>query len=152
MNKWIISIVGVVFLGILFDLIYPNGKTNKLCKSVFGLIVLCVIIAPIMNFDFDLNFNENSIDVGTYEEIKESRDNLLIKQIEGAILGLGIQGAFVELSSNYGINGYEIENISIDISNIVLLENVTNINKYEVIVEEVIRIANIDREKVVVYG
>ena len=42
MSGWLLSIVGVVFLGVLFDLIYPNGKTNSLCKTIFALVAVVV--------------------------------------------------------------------------------------------------------------
>ena len=53
MKAWLLSIVGVVFLGVLFDLLYPNGRTNTLCKSIFGIFAVFVMIGPIFNFDFE---------------------------------------------------------------------------------------------------
>ena len=65
MSSWLLSIVGVVFMGVLFDLIYPNGKTNSLCKSIFAILSLFVMVAPILKIDInDIkadNFNNQEL-------------------------------------------------------------------------------------------
>ena len=49
-------------------------------------------------------------------------------------------------------NVFEIENIYIDITNIVLSKDMENINIYEVIINEVSEKFGIDSKRVVVYG
>ena len=44
---YILSVVGIVFVGVLVDIIMPDGKMNNFVKGVFGLVVLLVIITPI---------------------------------------------------------------------------------------------------------
>ena len=44
MTKWLLSILGVVFLAVLLDIVYPNGKTNKFCKSIFGLFAIIGVV------------------------------------------------------------------------------------------------------------
>ena len=46
----------------------------------------------------------------------------------------------------------EIEKIYIDTTNLVLTENITNINKYVVIINEVSNLLDIEKERIVVYG
>jgi hypothetical protein len=45
-----------------------------------------------------------------------------------------------------------IDKIYLDTTNLVLTENVTNINKYEVIIKEVSGLLKIDAERIIVYG
>ena len=47
MTSYILSIVGIVFLGVLVDVIMPDGEMNKYVKGVFSIIALCVIINPL---------------------------------------------------------------------------------------------------------
>ena len=35
LTSWILSIVGIVLLGVLIDLILPNGEIQKYIKSIF---------------------------------------------------------------------------------------------------------------------
>ena len=151
MSKWLISIVGVVFLGVLLDLVYPNGKTNAFCKSIFGIITVCIMISPIVKFknsDYSIDLNNNSL----LTSINKSKELALKSQIEGCLISNGINGAIVEIDSNLLENDFEIENVYVDISDLVLTEKVTNINKYEVILETVLEIVDIDNERIIIYG
>ncbi len=60
MGAWIISITGVICLGILLDIVLPDGKTTKYIRGAFSLIVILVIVSPLpsllkkeWNFSFD---------------------------------------------------------------------------------------------------
>ena len=58
MNEWIMSIVGITALGVLMDILLPEGETNKYIKGIFALFTVFVIIYPlpkIANGDFDYN-------------------------------------------------------------------------------------------------
>ena len=151
MTNWVIGIVGVVFLGLLLDMVYPNGKTNKLCRSIFGLIALAVIIKPIFNMDIHFQKN-NYIDGFLENSLNDSKINILKNEIESGLLLKGLDGVFVEIESKIEDNKFLIENVTIDISNAVLLKNFENINKYEVIINEVKKVVDIDEEVIVIYG
>lgn len=60
MTAWVISIVGIVVLGVMVDVMLPEGSTAKYIKGVFGLIALAVMIAPIPKL-FNKEFNFESI-------------------------------------------------------------------------------------------
>lgn len=47
MGAWIISITGVICLGILLDIVLPDGKTTKYIRGAFSLIVILVIVSPL---------------------------------------------------------------------------------------------------------
>ncbi|MEG2561243.1 MAG: stage III sporulation protein AF [Clostridia bacterium] len=68
MSAWILSIVGIITLGVLVDIILPDGETNKYIKGIFSMIVIFMIIAPLpkmMNSDFDFG---NFVDIQTVKE------------------------------------------------------------------------------------
>ena len=150
MNAWVLSIVGVVFLGMLLDIVYPNGKTNKLCKSIFGIITIAVIIKPIFNIDMKFDSN-NFVDNFLSSSLNNVKINMYVSEIESNLLLNGIDGVFVEIDSKIENNNIIIENVNLDISQAVLLKNFENINKYEVIVNEVKKVVDIDKERIIIY-
>lgn len=67
MKAWIISVVGVICLGILLQIVLPEGKTAKYVKGAFSLLVIFVIISPLpallkgdMKFVGDIQFEIDS--------------------------------------------------------------------------------------------
>lgn len=57
MNAWLLSIVGVVALGVLLEILLADGETAKYIKGVFALAVVLVLVAPLpkfLNKDFDI--------------------------------------------------------------------------------------------------
>ena len=151
MTKWLLSVVGVVFLGVMFDLIYPRGKTNTLCKSIFGVISLFVMISPILKFD--VNNIENSVDTTIIDSnIINAMDNSNERKLLSKLKDMGIDGLIVEIEGKMLNNVYEISNVYIDSTNIVLEKNLENINKYEVIMGETSKILSVLPERIVIYG
>lgn len=152
MTGWLLSIVGIVFMGVLFDLIYPNGKTNSLCKSIFAVLSLFVMVSPILKLDIDNikvdNFNNQQL----IEHINDAKINSIKLKIDSHLSSCGIVGVVVKIDSNLTNEEFEIEKIYIDTTNLVLTENITNINKYVVIINEVSNLLDIEKERIVVYG
>lgn len=149
--EWLLGVIGVIFLGVLFDLIYPNGKTNAFCKSVFGIVSVIMILTPIFNIRFD-SINEDFVDNSIIQSINEARCGNLKNQIINYLSSKKIDGVDVEIFLNVKNNEFDIENIYVDATNLVLTENITNINKYEVISNEVFNVTKIDKDRIIVYG
>lgn len=87
LNSWVLSIVGIVCVGVIVDIIIPSGQVAKYIKIIFSLITVFVIVSPITKFigsDFDLteyfqlsNYEIDSnfiqkINVQKCENLKES--------------------------------------------------------------------------------
>ena len=106
--KCVVSIVGIVFIGIMFDMVYPNGKTNLLIRSIFGILLLLVILNSIFNIKFDYRYNY--VDENLLESIKLNKDKLLESEINSYIFSLGIDEVFVEIDTKLQNNEYVIEN------------------------------------------
>lgn len=80
MTEWLMSIVGVVAIGVLLDILLPSGEINKYIKGVFGIVVVFVIIIPLPKLvkgDF-INFFDASqdikIDEGYYSDSLKRRN------------------------------------------------------------------------------
>lgn len=152
MSKWLLGIVGVVFLGILIDVLTPNGKLNKLIKGVFGIIATFVIIAPIFKIDMiDFDFTQIE-DTTLIENINKEKRKASEEMVELTLKNKGFDGINVEISINPDFVGLIYDSVYIDCSELVLSEEHMNINKYEVIVDDVANILNIDKERIIIYG
>ena len=151
MKEWLFSLVGVVFLAILFDLIYPAGRTNKFCKSLFGIIATFIMISPIIKLD-SMDISNDYTNDTLVNNINKSKETLYKLQLEDYLKKIGYDGANVEIVGNVSNNVFEIEFVYIDIGNIVLTEDVENINIYEVIINEISNEYEIDSGRILVYG
>ena len=153
MTNWLLSIVGIIFLGILLDIVYPNGRTNAFCKGIFGIFSVFVLVSPILKIDFNSVFNNESyVDVELSENITNAQKDYYKLKIESILKSHEIIGLDVELDGIMEDNCFNIENIYIDTTQIVLTENLTNINKYEVIREIILESIEIDSERIIIYG
>ena len=72
MREWLLGIVGVVFCGLMIDVLSPNGKLMKLIKGVFGIITTFVIVSPIFNLDVNLIGFDRIEDTALIEDINNS--------------------------------------------------------------------------------
>lgn len=64
MNAWLLSIVGVICLGLLLEIVMPEGQTTKYVRGAFSLLVIFVVIAPLPSLlggDYKLTLDEVSI-------------------------------------------------------------------------------------------
>lgn len=152
MKAWLLSILGVVFLAVLLDMIYPNGKTNAFCKSIFGVFAVIMLISPIFKIKIDYDNSTNYVDTVLTNNLAKSKNEYLKIRIENALKSKNINGCSVEIKGNYSDNEYEVENIYVDTTDLVLTENITHTNKYEVIIQEILNIIQIDIERIVIYG
>ena len=84
--------------------------------------------------------------------LNKSKEKLYKLQVEDYLKKNGYDDVIVEIVGNVSDNVFEIENVYVDITNIVLTEDVENINIYEVIVNEISNEYGIDSERIFVYG
>lgn len=66
MSEWLIGIVGIISLGLLLEILIPEGQTSKYVKGAFSLLVIFVVISPIpklLGGEYDFNFEGVSYEV-----------------------------------------------------------------------------------------
>lgn len=77
MGAWIISITGVIYLGILLDIVLPDGKTTKYIRGAFSLIVILVIVSPLpslMKKEWKFSFDDSAFSSSEIDEEIEVSD------------------------------------------------------------------------------
>ena len=151
MSAWLLSVIGVVFLAVLLDFVYPNGKTNAFCKSIFGIFAMIMLIYPLVKIDISSLSQTSMSYISLEEEIRKSKDEYYRLKLENTFSNENIIGVSVEIDSKMRDNDYYISNVVVDISSIVLSQDLEHKNKYEVIEELILKTINVDKENIIIY-
>jgi len=158
-SSWIISIIGIVVLGVLIDLVLPDGQMQKYIKSVFSIIIVLTMVSPLLNIninEIDFNkfiYNEASVELNENylknynEDYKIALENLVIDALKED----GFSGVVVEISYNLSNNKFEIEKVELDIKKLVINTNQVHIDKYKEMRAIVVKMLNIKEGMVVFY-
>ena len=125
MSSWILSIVGIVCLGVIVDIFIPEGQTNKYIKNIFSLLIVFVIISPLpkllnndLSFSNIINNVNTEIDLNFISIVNNQKINSIKNLILSALKKENISVNDIDLSCNYLQEEFEIMSIFVDISNI----------------------------------
>ena len=151
MSAWLLSVIGVVCLAVLLDFVYPNGKTNAFCKSIFGIFAMIMLIYPLVKIDISSLSQTSMSFISLEEEIRKSKDEYYRLKLENTFSNENIIGVSVEIDSKMKDNDYYISNVFVDIGSIVLSQDLEHKNKYEVIEELILKTINVDKENIIIY-
>lgn len=156
MKEWILSLVGMGFLGVLIEVIVPNGKLNTFIKSIFALLLLYVIVSPLpelfnkgVNINLDYELLSDSDYVVTLNEAKLENYELSIKD---QLSNLGISNVDIQFYADTSKTELIIQKVYVNTINIVLNEKDKHINISDIILEIISDTLNIDKGEVVIYG
>ena len=152
MRAWILSIIGVVFIGIMLEVISPEGKTNAFIKSIFAIVFMYVVITPIIN----LIKNQDKIDFSNiiqteHNDYSEQTLTEIKLKIETHLASNGFNGVEVEVVGVSTEEYTKVQKVQVDLSNLVLNSGDEHINKYKLITELIMSVVDIDKENIV-YG
>lgn len=155
-SSWILSIVGVVIIGVLVDLILPEGEMQKYIKAIFSIIVVVIMVSPILKIDIDkIDFNKfiyNETSVELNQEYINKYNNQykenLEKIIESTLKSNGFGGVIVKILLNLSNSDFEIEKVELDIKNLVININSPHIDKYKEMKAIVVSMLSIKEDKV----
>ncbi len=155
MNSYVISILGIVVLGIIIDVIVPNGTINKYIRSIYAIFIVAVILSPLINFmksndKFSFNYKEYEINRNLINYIYTSKKEATENSITQALSSEGIEGVEVILNIST-----DLEKLTY-VSCLVNLENMTNkgdkphINSYEIITKLVKEFTGLKSEEIII--
>ncbi|MBP3389812.1 MAG: stage III sporulation protein AF [Clostridia bacterium] len=133
---WVLSIVGIIVLSMLVDLLLPSGSMSKFIKSIFGYLIIVVILSPVFSFFSQKNFSINDIFSSSNVQIQDSfvanvnRQFLdsVEKSIEKSCHERGIKFVEVGIEADIFENEIEIKQISVNLKNIVITDEVKHTN------------------------
>lgn len=156
MSGYVLSILGIVLLGILIDVIVPSGNINKYIKSIYSIFIVSVIISPVVNFvanknDYKLTYVNYEIDSKLLEYVYKLRVENEENNIEIYLEEEGFSK--IDIIINYSINNNEIQynSCSVNLQNLEISADKLNINKYEFIKQAVKSFTNLTYEEIMIY-
>ncbi len=156
--SWLLSVVGIVLIGVLVDLILPEGEMQKYIKAIFSIIVVFVMINPIIKIDLskvDLNqfvYNDKSVSVNEnyLKNYNKAYKQSLEKSCEVRLEYSGFLNVDVEISLNLSTTKFEIEKVYANLKNLVINNNGVHIDKYQEIKSIIISCLGVEESKVVI--
>lgn len=156
MNKWILSIIAIVFISILIQFFLPEGKLNKYVKSFFGIATILVVIQPIFmlkNNNLDIDFNEEQSQIVFQNNYLDfiSQEYIYYKQIDcqNLLKENGFNG--VEVYIEYTVSELgetEILSALIDLKNAEYNFDPKNIDIIEDIIKPISKYLEVKEEQV----
>lgn len=155
---YILSLVGIVFLGVLVDVIMPDGEMNGFVKGMFALVAMLVIIAPIgklqnSNFDLGKVFEESvstQIDGDFLEATSKEISAQLENTLKARLFENGFCEVFVTIEGNMSNNVYQIEKVKILVANLSNLDKQEHIYKCTKIKEIAVQTLDVEESDVII--
>lgn len=157
-GAWILSILGVVIIGVIIDLVLPNGRMNKYIRSVFSTVTVLIIIFPLPNLlkngcnTSDFIYNDTVILQENYiEYTAQMKKRALLRGLVSALQEDGISVREIELEGDFTQVVPIIEKVSINLSQVVIVGQSEHINKYKLIQSKVSAYLAIDEDIIRIY-
>lgn len=129
LQAYIISLISVSLLTAIAQIITPEGKLKSACKTIFSFIVILTIISPFVggklkiNFDFENNLNDFTVDETAVNLLYEEREKLIEKSCERILEENGIIGVRADVV----FNG-KVEKVTLNFDDLRITEETEHIN------------------------
>lgn len=156
-SAWVMAIAGVCVLGVLVDLILPNGQTKKYIKGIFAFVVVLVVVSPLpslFNKDFSLSniFKENDAMVIQEDfifKVNKDRIESLENMIEADLSEQGASEIKITLSANIFTDKLKIDAVFVDLSRMVISSNLEHKDINELVIKSVLKYVQIEKDSIV---
>ena len=156
-SAWVMAIAGVCVLGVLVDLILPNGQTKKYIKGIFAFVVVLVVVSPLpslFNKDFSLSniFKENDAMVIQEDfifKVNKDRIESLENMIEADLSEQGASEIKITLSANIFTDKFKIDAVFVDLSKMVISSNLEHKDISEHVIKSVLKYVQIEKNSIV---
>ena len=155
-SVWVLQIIGLVVVGVIIDIVFGGRKLCNILKTIVAVFLMIVIISPLKTIYFN-NFNINNftnpieIDKDMIEEIQTDLINAMEKDIEKSLENNGFMSVKIQIDCEQNDETLNIKTIFVDLTNMVLLSENLNIDKYTKIIAIISKEVTIEREDVVFY-
>jgi len=157
LGSYILSIAGIVILGVVIDIMLVEGQMQKYIKSIFVVFVIFVIVSPIPNLLKTklsipaLSTGQVTLNKDLIKTINEQKKTELENDIVSHFSLNGVTGVVVKVEINAENQMFMPEKISLNIKKLVIKNNYLNINKYEVLTGLVLDVIQVEKEIIKFY-
>ena len=156
MNGYLVTLLGVIVLGVLIDVILPSGSISKYISGIFAIFVLFVIISPIITFiknDYKITDYFTNVDIELNEKLlynmNETKLNALETSIQEELNADGYCNVIIDIQFELVEENVKITQVLVDLTNLVINNLNANINKYVYIRQVVQANVNVAKEVIV---
>ena len=157
MSGYLLSLLGVILLGVLVDIILPSGSISKYISGIFAIVVTFVMISPVISWiknDYKLTdyFTASDIELNDklLYKINNSKFTALEEQIEVELTNSGYNNIDIDIQFDLVAGNVTITQVLADLTNLVINQNSSNINRY-VYVRQVVMSHIAVTEEVIVF-
>ena len=137
MSGYLLTLLGIVLLGVLIDVILPSGSTSKYISGIFAIFVMFVIISPVLNWiknDYKISDYFTSTDIQLNQNllysINNSKIDALQTEIEQYLSDNGYEGVDIDIQFKIEADNVIITQVLVYLQNLVINDKSPNINKY----------------------
>ena len=155
MLSWLLNIVGIVFIGVILDVVLPDGKTNQFIKHVFSVFMLFVVVSPVSNWvstTFNVEVGSGVTDSNFLYVTNLEKINALEKDIVSEIESGGISNVSVIINGNVFEEVLTINSVYVDVSNAVSENNLTKSEVKDFVLDKILINVDVVKEDIVFYG
>ena len=156
MKTWIISISAITILTTILGLIIPEGKSGKLIKSIFSVLIVFVVMNPLssiknqnITFEQFVNTSEIVLQNDYLDFVAEKKVFELEKESVKIIEKMGVNNAFVNIFYKYDESKkFLVQGAEINLKNAVIISDKAHIDIKEEMKKEVSLYLQIDKNNV----
>ena len=132
-SSWLLSIAGIVLLGVLTEFVLPDGQMNKFVKVVFSFVTLFVIIMPLpkllgKTYELESYFAEQPIQEHYLEQVNLDQLNALTKQLNEEVCSAGLKNVEISLGGDIFGERLKIYKVTVDLREIEYENSIENKN------------------------
>ena len=156
MSGYLLALLGVVVLGVLIDVILPSGSTSKYISVTFAIFVMFVMISPVLTFiksDYKLSNYFTNVDIELNQNllytINDNKFNAMEDTITKHLQNKGYNNVVIDIQFTLEADNVEITQVLVDLTNLVINTNSTNINRYVYIRQVVMQHIAVTEEVIV---
>lgn len=163
-SSWSQQIIFAVIIGVIIQMLIPEGKNKKYIKVVIGVYVLFAVISPVAGKNLDLNLNSlnfsienntDTVETDTQNSINEIYANNLKQDVIYKLKnkGYGCEKIELKIIENYEIEElqiigiYESKEDSVKIVNEIIINNIQIGEKDNSIKEQTVKGIAMSEEK-----
>lgn len=159
-SVWVLGIVGIIVISVLVDVIMPSGQTSKFIKTIFGYLIILVILSPVFSFFSQKNVSIEQIfqpqtSTTLSGDFVASVNRQFLNKLENSITkscqDAGISFAQVGIKADIFESKVEILQISINLQDAVINANLAHKDVRTTICQCVLENIKIEKEKIVIY-
>jgi len=156
MSGYLLSLLGVILLGVLVDIILPSGSTSKYISGIFAIVVMFVMISPVLNWikkGTNLSDYFTTVDIQLNDKllynINNAKFNAIETEIEQELDINGYKNVDIDIQFDVVAGNVAITQVLADLNNLIINQNLVNINRYVYIRQLVMSYVAVTEEVIV---